>query len=188
MNVKKPTPPLLISRRHVEETVVELKTDYPTALSRLRQMGGVCRNTDTNDCAMLFVVNRNGRIGMADATSMGRRYSTRSAFLSGGLYVEEGKTKAVVYTYSSAVARAVNAAYLSVLVLSALLLLTAVWLGSNPSLLGWIGVGALTLALVVTIGGWLIHFGQTEYEAAEDARRLREEAVRRLSAIDDWEK
>ena len=40
MNVKKPKPPLFISRRHVEETVVELKTDYPTALNRLRQMGG----------------------------------------------------------------------------------------------------------------------------------------------------
>ncbi len=188
MNVKKPKPPLFISRRHVEETVVELKTDYPTALNRLRQMGGVCRNTDSDGYEMLFIVNRNGRIGMADATSMGRRYSTRSAFLSGGLYTEEGKTKAVVYTYSSAVVRAVNAAYLSVLVLSAFLTLTAAWLGSNPSPVGWVGVGTFAAALVVTIGGWMIHFGQTEYDAAEDARRLQEEAVRRLEAIDQWDK
>ena len=188
MNVKKPKPPLLISRRHVEETVVELKTDYPTALSRLRQLGGMCRNTDTNDYAMLFVVNRNGRIGMADATSSGRRYSTRSTFLSGGLYVEEGKTKAVVYTYSSAVARAVNGAYLSVLVLAAFLVLTAAWLGSNPSPLGWVGVGVFAAALVVTVGSWMVRHGQTKYDAAEDAHRFREEALRRLEAIDEWDK
>jgi hypothetical protein len=188
MNVKKPKPPLFISRRHLEETVVELKTDYPTALNRLRQMGGVCRNTDSNGYELLFVVNRDGRIGMADASSFGRRYSTRSAFLSGGLYAEEGKTKAVVYTYSSAVARAVKAAYLSVLVLSAFLVLTAAWLGSHPSPLGWVGVGLFAVALVVTVGGWMIHFGQTEYDATEDARRLQEEAVRRIKAIDQWDK
>ena len=188
MNKKKWKAPLLVPRKRVEETVVELKTDYRTALSRLRQLDGVCRNTDTDDYALRFCVYRNGRIGVANATSMGRRYSTRSAFLSGGLYAEEGKTKAVVYTYSSAVARAVNAAYFTVLVLLGFLVLTVAWLGSNPSPLGWVGVGMVAAALAVTVGGWLIHFGQTEYEAAEDARRLREEAVRRLSAIDDWEK
>lgn len=188
MNVKKPKPPLFISRRHVEETVVELKTDYPTALNRLCQMGGVCRNTDSDGYELLFTVNRHGRIGMADATSMGRRYSTRSAFLSGGLYTEEGKTKAVVYTYHSAVVRAATAMYFSVLTLSALLLLTAIWLGKSPSSLGWIGVGVLTLALVLAVCGWVIHFGQTEYAATEDARRFREEALRRLEAIDQWEK
>lgn len=188
MNKKKWKAPLLVPRKQVEETVVELKTDYPTALSRLRQLDGVCRNTDTDDYALRFCVYRNGRIGVADATSMGRRYSTRSAFLFGGLYTEEGKTKAVVYTYSSAVARAVNAAYFTILVLLGFLVLTVAWLGSNPSPLGWVGVGTFAAALVVTVGGWMIHFGQTEYDATEDARRMREEAVRRLKAIDEWDK
>jgi hypothetical protein len=34
----------------------------------------------------------------------------------------------------------------------------------------------------------MIHFGQTKYDAAEDARRLQEEAVRRIEAIDQWDK
>ena len=185
---KKPKPSLLVPRKEVTETVLELKTDFPTALNRLRQLTGVFRDAEAKGHRLVFCVNRRGRISVDDAEVDGTRISPRSVFLSGGLYIEEGKTKAVVYTYSSAIAHAGNVLFLSILILGTLLAVAVALINAPSAPLGWGAAGVGAFAAVATILGWLARLDRTVSDADMVARCVHEETIRRLSAIDEWDK
>ena len=72
MNTNKPKPP----RKLLSETVVELKTDYPTAVERLQQLSGRSRETDHDNKGIYFECNRKGMFHI-DAKAVTRAVGMR---------------------------------------------------------------------------------------------------------------
>lgn len=186
MNTNKPKPP----RKLLSETVVELKTDFPTAVERLQALSGCGIETDNANKHFYFESNRKGKFHIYESNGSRYDFNTRTTGMRGGLYVEEGKTKAVVYTYRLSG---------TVLLLVVTILLGLVMLGSY-SVYAYtlmqekLFAGALTgFVLILLLGISFPVFAITSYEkgrrgGADDAEKMQREALRRLSAVDDWEK
>lgn len=187
MNTNKPKPP----RKLLSETVVELKTDYPTAVERLQQLSGRSRDTDHDNKGIYFACNRKGMFHI-DASNRAGRYdqNTRVVGMRGGLYVEEGKTKAVVYTYRSggAILLTILGVVLSLVVLGLGLLQGYGFLQQqfSPGLLT--GFGLILLASCAFPMASVIQMSKGQQESAVDAEKMRQDTLRRLSAVDEWEK
>lgn len=186
MNTNKPKPP----RKLLSETVVELKTNYPTALERLRELSGVGNEIDNVNRRFFFECNRKGLFSIKELNSGRYTFNTRTTGMRGGLYVEEGKTKAVVYTY-----RLTGTVILFVLDL--VLGLVMVGLGAlngylclqqGFSLRDRIECGLLLLLGIVSLVCGVISYEKGKQDGPVDTEKMRQEALRRLSAVDDWEK
>ncbi len=185
MNVKKPKAP----KNLLEETVVELKTDLPTAASRLRQLSGPCRSRSVADMPVYFESNKKGRFSVME---IGTRHnpSTAAVGVKGGLYTEDGRTKAAVFAYRIS-GSTVSVAVFVVLEVLLFLLMALGWYlslreGFTPiyAFLAFVLLGIQVAFLV----HYLSRYRQSQKNAHEDAARLKEETLRRLAAIDEWDK
>ena len=81
--------------RVLRETTVELSVDLPTALDRLQQLQGICRDTDSDQQVLHFICSDKGLLWIVDASRRSSVY--RSYIVRGEVYVQDGVTKATVY-------------------------------------------------------------------------------------------
>lgn len=186
MNTKKPRPP----KNLMCETVVEINTDLPTAILRLQQINGYSLETDSNDQKLFFTSNRNGRFTVTQERHSRYEFAARAVELRGGLYVEEGKTKAVLYAYRLG---GTVFGMIMKIVLGLVGLCYALWNGyillqngfSTPILVFCVLMGMLAIALPVH---GIIQHEKGKLGSESDAQKLLEDALRRLDAINNWDK
>ncbi|MBQ4332615.1 MAG: hypothetical protein IJC33_02410 [Clostridia bacterium] len=185
MNVNKPKPP----KHLLEETVVELKTDFPTAVRRLQQLSGLCRKKSVTGLPLYFDSNKKGRFSVMEIGTR-KNPSTAAVGVKGGLYTEDGRTKAAVFTYRISGSTAAVAVFVVTEVLLFLLMVLGWYLtlreGFVPvyAVLAFVSLGIQVAFLVY----YLSRHNQSRSNAHEDADRLKEEALCRLAAIDEWDK
>ena len=79
----------------LDETVIELKTDFETTVERLQALQGVCRNTDADQGELSFLCTPKGRLRV-DSIGRRRRIS-RLNFVVGEVVEENGKTVVKIY-------------------------------------------------------------------------------------------
>lgn len=185
MNVSKSKPP----KGLLEETVVELKTDFPTAVSRLAQLSGICRERSVTGLPLYFDSNKKGRFSVMEIGTR-KNPSTAAVGVKGGLYAEESRTKAAVFTYRISGSTAAVAVFVVTEVLLFLLMVLGWYLslreGFIPAyaVLAFVSLGIQVAFLVQ----YLSRHRKSRDSAHEDATRLKEEALCRLAAIDEWDK
>ena len=186
MTYKKPRAP----KNLMSETVIDLHVDFPTALERLEELNGAGREVDSNGEGIAFYSNRKGRF---TSTYTGRRrYQTdaRAVDMRGGLYIEDGKTKAVVYTYrlGGTVFGMIMEVVLGVLVLLWGLLEGYTYLQAEFSARTLTGCALLLLiAIALPIHG-IISLEKGKRGSESDAEKMKQDALRRLDAINQWDK
>ena len=182
MNTKKPKPP----RRLLEETMVELKTDYPTAVRRLQELNGFTHQRDASGKEREFISNKKGFFTFANNGRNERRDPHTSLIrATGGLYVEEGKTKAVVYIHRSGLSTFVIGCLVFVEVFLFLLILQYTLSGANPK--AWLLLVVYLLGLAVYFSYLFSNRHKSVLGMQEDAQMLREDALSRLLAVDKWD-
>lgn len=187
MNVKKPNPP----KNLIAETVVEMNTDFATAVERLADVSGPGRDQDSTGDTIGFSSNRRGRFQSIDCGSNSRYHvNHRNVGLQGGLYVEDGKTKAVLYTYR--IGGTVFSMIMEVILgLVGLFYVIAVGFAllEQEFSAGTLAVCGLLLILAI---GFPIHgilsLEKGKRGSEEDAKKLQEDVLRRLNAINNWDK
>lgn len=185
MNMSKPKPP----KGLLKETVVELKTDFPTAVSRLAQLSGICRERSVTGLPLYFDSNKKGRFSVMEIGTR-KNPSTAAVGVKGGLYAEEGRTKAAVFTYRISGSTVFAVVFVVLEVLLFLLMVLGWYLslreGFTPvyAVLAFVSLGIQVTFLVY----YLSRHNQSRSNAHEDADRLKEEALCRLAAIDEWDK
>ena len=170
----------------ITEQVVELKTDYPTAVKRLRQLQGVCRETANSALPLFFRSNKNGRFRLVE----NRENLTCPVFLQGGLYTEEGKTLAALYVCRHNAMRAYIVVSLIIDLAMALFfafgLLPAIAQGLRPYSIALI---LLIIAAQIAAAMWQwqrYRAGATRVE--EDACWMMDIVLKRLQTVENWEK
>ena len=186
MLTKRPKTP----KNLLEETVVVINTDLPTAILRLQELNGRGRDTDTNDRGLLFFSNRKGRFTIAEATRNRYEVAARAVGLQGGLYVEDGKTKAVVYTYRpGSTVLGMILEVLAGLVMLAVSLLYSISLLQTEFSSRTLLVSALLMAISIAfpVHG-VIRMKRGKRGRESDADILKQDALRRMTAINQWDK
>ena len=186
MNTKKPKPP----KNLISETVVELNTDFATAVERLQQMNGYGLETDSNNQKLLFVSNSKGRFAVTQERHSRYEFAARAVGLWGGLYVEDGKTKAVLYTYCQG---GTVFGMIMEIIVGLVLLCCVAWNGVillerefSASTLAVCGLMTI-FAIVFPIHG-ILSLEKGKRGSEEDAKKLQEDVLRRLDAINNWDK
>jgi len=182
MNTKKPKPPL----RLLDETVVALKTDYKTAVQRLQELNGFTHKRDASGKEREFVSNKRGRFTFANNGRNDRRDPHTSLIRAkGGLYVEEGKTKGVVYIHRSSLsAFAVGCIVFAELFLFLLILQYALST-ANPK--GWLLLAIYSVGLAVYLAYLFSNRHKSVLGMSEDTEMLKQDAISRLEAVDKWD-
>ena len=174
-------------RNRLDETVVELKTDLSTAIDRLRQLSGLCRSRSATDRPVYFESNKRGRFSVVE---IGTRHepSTATVAVKGGLYTEDGKTKAVVYAYR--IGGSATAVFVVAQVLLTPLMVLGWYLSLQEEFIPAYAVAAVVaLAIqVVHLAHYLSRRNQSRSNRDEDAGRFKVAALERLSAVDEWDK
>ena len=164
MNVSKPKPP----KGLLEETVVELKTDFPTAVRRLQQLSGLCRKKSVAGFPLYFDSHKMGRFSV---TEIGTRNhpSTAAVGVKGGLYAEEGRTKAAVFTYRISGSTAAVAVFVVTEVLLFLLMVLGWYLTLRE---GFVPVYAVLafVSLGIQVAFWCIIYPVTTSPGAMRTR------------------
>lgn len=170
----------------VAEQVVELKTDYSTAVQRLRQLQGVCRETANSALPLFFRSHKNGRFRLVE----NRENLTCPVFLQGGLYTEEGKTLAALYVCRHNAMRAYIVVSLMIDLAMALFftfgLIPAIAQGLRPY-----GIALILLIVAAQIAAAMRQWQRYRAGAKqveEDACRMTEIVLNRLQTVENWEK
>lgn len=186
MNTKKLKPP----KNRMSETVVELNTDFDTALWRLRQMNGPSLETDSIGQTLWFASNQKGRFTITQVRNSRYEAAVRSVALRGGLYVEDGKTKTVLYTYrlGGTVFGMIMEIIAGLVGLLYVLFVGAALLEREFSA-GTVAVCGLLviIAIAIPIHG-IIRLEKGKQGGEGDAQKMLEDALRRLNAVNDWDK
>ncbi|MBR0447825.1 MAG: hypothetical protein IIX28_05110 [Clostridia bacterium] len=182
MNTQKPKAP----RTAIAEQVVELKTNYPTAIQHLRQMQGACRQQDAEGRYLQFYCNKKGCFTISPPPT---RHAVWATTLEGHLYVEDGRTKASLYTLQ--LEKPNKAPLESVLTVVWVGVVLAVWLAcfllfpaEYRTMESILSAVILVVLLVLKTG----REGRIVQNQGQDAQIMLEAAVDRLKAVDDWEK
>lgn len=187
MNTKKPKPP----KNLMSETVVEINTDFATAVERLADVSGVGREVDSTGDTIGFYSTRKGRFQSVDCGNNNRYHvNHRNVGLQGGLYVEDGKTKAVLYTYRQG--GTVFGMITEIIV--GLVGLFLVFLEGSTLLEREFSAGTLAVcgllamvAIAFPVHG-ILSVEKGKRGSEEDAKKLQEDVLRRLNAINNWDK
>lgn len=182
MNTKKPKPP----GRLLSETVVELKTDYKTAVQRLQELNGFTHKRDASGKEREFISNKKGFFTFANNGRNERRDPHTSLIRAkGSLYVEEGKTKAVVYIHRSSLSAFVVGCLVFVEFFFFLLILQYALSGADPK--GWLLLAIYSIGLAVYLAYLFSNRHKSVLGMNEDAQMLKQDALSRLEAVDKWD-
>ncbi len=187
MNTKKPKPP----KNLISETVVEINTDFATAVERLADVSGPGRDQDSTGDTIGFYSTRKGRFQSVDCGNNNRYHvNHRNVGLWGGLYVEDGKTKAVLYTYRQG---GTVFGMIMEIIVGLVLLCCVAWNGVillerefSAGTLAVCGLMAI-FAIAFPIHG-ILSLERGKRGSEEDAKKLQEDVLRRLNAINNWDK
>ena len=170
----------------IAEQVVELKTDYPTAVKRLRQLQGVCRETANSALPLFFRSNKNGRFRLVE----NRENLTCPVFLQGGIYTEEGKTLATLYVCRHNAMK--GYIIVSLMIDLAMMLLFA--FGLLPAIAQ--GLRPYSIALILLIIAAQIAAAMRQWQryragakrVEEDACWMMEIVLNRMQTVENWDK
>ena len=170
----------------IAERVVELKTDYPTAVKRLLQLQGVCRETADSALPLFFRSNKNGRFRLVE----NRENLTCPVFLQGGIYTEEGKTLAALYVCRHYAMKGYIIVSLMIDLAMALFfacgLLPAIAQGLRPYSIALI---LLIIAAQVVAAMWQWkRYRAGVKRVEEDAYWMMDIVLNRLQTVENWEK
>lgn len=186
MNTQKPKAP----RTAIAEQVVELKTNYPTAIQRLRQMQGNCRQQDVEGRYLQFFCNKKGQFTVTPPISRRNHLQTVWATaVEGHLYVEDGRTKASLYTLQ--LEKPNKTPFETILTVAWIGFVLAAWLvgfflfpAEYRTVESILAAAVLAVVLVSRVG----QNSRIVQNQGQDAQIMLEAAVDRLKAVDDWEK
>ncbi len=187
MNRKKPNPP----KNLIAETVVEINTDFATAVERLADVSGPGRDRDSIGDTIGLYSTRKGRFRCGYCGSESRYHvNHRNVGLRGGLYVEDGKTKAVLYTHRlggtvfGMIMEIISG--LVILCYACVVGLTILEQEFSAQTLAVCGLLVL-FALAIPIHG-ILSAERGKRGSEEDAKKLQADVLRRLDAINNWDK
>ncbi len=170
----------------LDETVIELKTDFETTMERLQSLQGVCRNTDGEQNPLMFTCDKKGRLRVDNVPS---RYSSndRLNFVVGEVVEENGKTVAKICSVhdrsTKKVRNVIWTVYALVFVAFVLFGVSALKQGAHMTPKD-IGAVVAFLALLA-----IIPF-RTAREAKNqpaDLETMKTEVINRVRAVDRWD-
>ena len=187
MNTKKPKPP----KNLISETVVEINTDFATAVERLADVSGPGRDQDSTGDTIGFYSTRKGRFQSVDCGNNNRYHvNHRNVGLRGGLYVEDGKTKAVLYTYrqGGTVFGMIMEIIVGLVGLFYVFLEGSTLLEREFSARTLAVCGLLAMVAIAFPVHGILSVEKGKRGSEEDAKKLQEDVLRRLNAINNWDK
>ena len=186
MNTKKPKSP----KNLISETVVEIHTDFATAVERLADVSGHGREQDSTGDTIGFYSTRKGRVQSVDCGNGRYHVNHRNVGLQGGLYVEDGKTKAVLYTHRlggtvcgmimEIIVGLVGLCYVCV---AGFAILEQEFSAQTLAVCGLMAIFAIALPI-----HGILSLEKGKWGSEEDAKKLQEDVLRRLDAINNWDK
>ena len=168
--------------RVLQETTVELSVDLPTALDRLQQLQGICRDTDSDQQVLHFICSDKGLLWIVDASRRSSVY--RSYIVRGEVYVQDGVTKATVYELHDRSSKYYNIILLviSLLVYAAMLFFYLDY-SALISAYNLLLLAMPTIMLVATV----LRMRKLEKNKESDLIVQRNELLRRLEAVERWD-
>ncbi len=170
----------------LDETVIEVETDFPTTVDRLRSMQGVCRETDNDQFPLGFTCDKKGRLRV-DALYRSTSSNCRLNFVVGEVAEQDGKTVAKIYCVhdrSAKVYRYVEWAVYAAL-FCAFLVFVAYSIKAGRPLSRKDVITVVLFALLL----FTIPF-RTKKDAQNqpaDLEKMKTEVINRVRAVDRWD-
>ncbi len=170
----------------IEQSELEIKTDCKTAIERLKAQQGICRETDSRQVTLEFLCHDDGRICVCNySRNKPRRDPNRLYSVIGQVTEENGKTKVKIYSLFNRTNYILSAvAAILYMVVFALYFVTAYKAGIVP------GTKDLYLLIfsVFAILLYPLRFRKQERDKANDLYIMKQEIIKRVNAIDKWDK
>ncbi len=167
----------------LDETVVEVETDFYTTVERLQSMQGACRNTDADQCVLSFLCTPKGKLRV-DTVS---RRTNRLNFVVGEVVEENGKTLVKVYCVhdrsEKKVRNVIWTVYALVFVAFVLFGVSALKQGAHMTPKD-IGTAVAFFALLAIIPFRTAR--ETQNQPA-DLETMKNEMLNRVHAVDRWD-
>ncbi len=176
----------------MDQFTIEVKESVPETIRKLQELSGPCLERDGNGYMLAFLCNKKGKFRVDDFDSDMRHYgyhrlvlSDRVAYVEGYVTCENGKTVVhgqCVFNHSKNIYR-VAMLTLSViaLVLYSVLALLNAFPFSFFHFLMYLGFVVLTVAYEISKSN------NESYNRVADLEIMKEEAIRRIRAVDRWD-
>ena len=171
----------------LDETTVEVDTDFYTTVERLQSMQGICRETDGNQYRLQFTCDNKGRMRV---DALPGRYSSnyRLNFVVGEVTEQDGKTAVKIYCIHDRSAKTFRYVEwgIDVVLFMILLAMTVFSIKQGIPLMRKeiIGIGAAALVL------FILPFRTIKDEQNEsgDIQTMKTEMLNRIHAVNCWDK
>lgn len=170
----------------IEQSELEIKTDCKTAIERLKAQQGICRETDSRQVTLEFLCHDDGRICVCNySRHKPRRDPNRLYSVIGQVTEENGKTKIKIYSLFNRTNYILSAvAALLYLLVVAFYFITAYKAGIVPGTKDLYRLIFSVLAIFL----YPLVYQKQERDKANDLYIMKQEIIKRVNAIDKWDK
>ena len=171
----------------LDETVIELETDFETTVERLQQLQGICRETDGEQRPLQFTCTKDGEMRVDNVPSRYSASADRLNFVVGEVVEEDGKTRIKFYSIHD---RSTKKLRNVVWTVYALVFAVFVLFGAAALMQG----ARVTPKDVGTAVGFLVLLAMIQFSTARetknqpaDLEKMKAEMVNRVNAVDRWD-